>query len=114
MENWLCYADPAQMRAVKEALHVATVPSCGLVCRDDEQNRVLEFCKACVEQEKSGSLYICGCPGTGKTLSINKIKESLVRWADEVGYNYISCSAQFWILEMHLYLFVVLLLCECR
>jgi hypothetical protein len=43
-------------------------------------------------------------------LSINKIKESLVRWADEVGYNYISCSAQFWILEMHLYLFVVLLM----
>ncbi|KAL6616401.1 hypothetical protein ACP70R_038671 [Stipagrostis hirtigluma subsp. patula] len=78
--------DPAQMRAVKEALHVATVPSCGLVCRDDEQRRVLEFCKACVEQERGGSLYVCGCPGTGKTLSINKvIKESLVRWADEMG-----------------------------
>ncbi|KAK3163625.1 hypothetical protein QOZ80_1AG0006100 [Eleusine coracana subsp. coracana] len=77
--------DPAQMRAVKEALHFATVPSCGLVCREDEQNRVLEFCKACVEQEKAGSLYVCGCPGTGKTLSINKVKGSLLRWADEVG-----------------------------
>ncbi|CAL4946511.1 unnamed protein product [Urochloa decumbens] len=77
--------DPAQMRAVKEALHVATVPSCELVCRDNEQRRVFDFCKACVEQEKAGSLYICGCPGTGKTLSVNKIKDSLVRWADEVG-----------------------------
>ncbi|KAG2593055.1 hypothetical protein PVAP13_5NG632035, partial [Panicum virgatum] len=62
--------DPAQMRAVKEALHVATVPSCELICRDNEQRHVFEFCKACVEQEKAGSLYICGCPGTGKTLSI--------------------------------------------
>ncbi|CAL4973051.1 unnamed protein product [Urochloa decumbens] len=77
--------DPAQMRAVKEALHVATVPSCELVCRDNEQRRVFDFCKACVEQEKAGSLYICGCPGTGKTLSVNKIKDSLVRWADEMG-----------------------------
>ncbi|CAO1942332.1 unnamed protein product [Urochloa humidicola] len=77
--------DPAQMRAVKEALHVATVPSCELVCRDNEQRRVYDFCKACVEQEKAGSLYICGCPGTGKTLSVNKVKESLARWADEMG-----------------------------
>ncbi|CAL4996388.1 unnamed protein product [Urochloa decumbens] len=77
--------DPAQVRAVKEALHVATVPSCELVCRDNEQRRVFDFCKACVEQEKAGSLYICGCPGTGKTLSVNKVKESLARWADEMG-----------------------------
>ncbi|KAF8775276.1 hypothetical protein HU200_004681 [Digitaria exilis] len=77
--------DPAQMRAVKEALHLGTVPSCELVCRDNEQRRVFEFCKACVEQEKAGSMYVCGCPGTGKTLSINKVMESLAHWADEVG-----------------------------
>nr|CAB3504417.1 unnamed protein product [Digitaria exilis] len=51
---------PAQMRAVKEAIHVATVPSCELVCRDYEQRRVFEFCKAYAE-------------------------ESLVHWADEIG-----------------------------
>nr|CAB3474855.1 unnamed protein product [Digitaria exilis] len=73
------------MRAVKEALHLGTVPSCELVCRDNEQRRVFEFCKACVEQEKAGSMYVCGCPGTGKTLSINKVMESLAHWADEVG-----------------------------
>lgn len=66
---------------------MATVPSSELVCRDNELRRVLELCKACVEQEKAGSLYVCGCPGTGKTLSINKIKDSLVCWADEVCYN---------------------------
>ena len=70
---------------------MATVPSSELVCRDNELRRVLEFCKASVEQEKAGSLYVCGCPGTGKTLSINKIKDSLVCWADEVCYNNSSC-----------------------
>jgi cell division control protein 6 len=83
------------MRAVKEALHVATVPSSELVCRDNELRRVLELCKACVEQEKAGSLYVCGCPGTGKTLSINKIKDSLVCWADEACYNNSSCFTAF-------------------
>ncbi|KAF5470454.1 hypothetical protein F2P56_010968 [Juglans regia] len=77
--------DTEQMRAVKEALHVSTAPST-IVCREDEQRRVLEFCKACVEQEKAGSLYICGCPGTGKSLSMEKVKQLLVDWAKEVGH----------------------------
>jgi cell division control protein 6 len=71
---------------------VATVPSSELVCRDNELRRVLEFCKVCVQQEKAGSLYVCGCPGTGKTLSINKVKDSLVCWADEVCYDNSSRS----------------------
>ncbi|XP_062172760.1 cell division control protein 6 homolog B [Alnus glutinosa] len=77
--------DAEQMRAVKEALHVSTAPST-IVCREEEQRRVLEFCKACVEQEKAGSLYVCGCPGTGKSLSIEKVKQLLVDWAKEAGH----------------------------
>ncbi|KAK9279784.1 hypothetical protein L1049_013466 [Liquidambar formosana] len=76
--------DTKQMSAVKEVLHVSTAPST-VVCREDEQNRVLEFCKACVEQEKAGSLYACGCPGTGKSLSIEKVKQLLLDWATEAG-----------------------------
>ncbi|PKU71486.1 cell division control protein 6 homolog isoform X1 [Dendrobium catenatum] len=72
------------MKAVKQALHVATVPS-SVVCREVEQKKVIEFCKACIEQEKAGSIYVCGCPGTGKTLSINKVKEQLLSWSKEVG-----------------------------
>ncbi|KAL0667358.1 hypothetical protein Bca4012_030062 [Brassica carinata] len=59
--------DDDQMKAVKEALHVSTAPST-VVCREDEQRRALEFVKGCMEQNKAGSLYICGCPGTGKSL----------------------------------------------
>lgn len=71
------------MRAAKEALHVSTAPAT-VLCREEEQMRVLEFCKACVEQEKAGSLYVCGCPGTGKSLSMEIVKQLLVDWAKEV------------------------------
>ncbi|XP_031385173.1 cell division control protein 6 homolog B [Punica granatum] len=76
--------DPHHMSAVKEALHVSTVP-CSIVCREDEQQRVLDFCKGCIEQEKAGSLYVCGCPGTGKSLSMEKVKQNLLEWARDAG-----------------------------
>ncbi|MCI01521.1 cell division control protein 6 [Trifolium medium] len=61
---------------------MSTAPST-MVCREEEQNVVLGFCKGCVEHEKAGSLYICGCPGTGKTLSMEKVKLNLRNWAIE-------------------------------
>lgn len=79
------FIDSEQMKAVKEAMHVSTAPP-NIVCREGEQKRVLEFCQACVEQEKAGSLYVCGCPGTGKSLSMEKVKQLLFHWANEV-YN---------------------------
>ncbi|KAI3507880.1 hypothetical protein L1887_22875 [Cichorium endivia] len=76
--------DSEQLSAVKEALHVSTAPSM-TVCREDEQKRIVEFCKQCVEQDKAGSLYVCGCPGTGKSLSMENVKGSLAVWAKETG-----------------------------
>ncbi|XP_055832804.1 cell division control protein 6 homolog B-like [Solanum dulcamara] len=77
--------DMEQLNAVKEALHVSRAPS-NLVCREVEHNRILEFCKQAVEQDKAGSLYICGCPGTGKSLSMEKVNKVLVNWAEESGF----------------------------
>ncbi|XP_057954707.1 cell division control protein 6 homolog B isoform X2 [Malania oleifera] len=77
--------DADHMSAVKEALHVSTAPST-IVCREDEQKRVLDFCKTCVEQEKAGSLYVCGCPGTGKSLLMDKVKQLLIDWTKEAGF----------------------------
>ncbi|KAI8523606.1 hypothetical protein RHMOL_Rhmol13G0087300 [Rhododendron molle] len=82
--NEMCI-DTEQLRAVKEALHVSSMPST-VVCREDDQKRVLEFCKQCIEHEKAGSLYVCGCPGTGKSLSIERVKVSLLDWAKEAGF----------------------------
>lgn len=74
-----------QLSVVKDSLHVSKAP-CTLVCREDEQERVLQFCKQCIEQEKAGSLYVCGCPGTGKSLSMERVKESLIKWVKEVSW----------------------------
>ncbi|XP_076910681.1 cell division control protein 6 homolog B-like [Bidens hawaiensis] len=76
--------DSEQLSAVKEALHVSTAPSM-IVCREDEQRRIVEFCKQSIEQQKAGSLYICGCPGTGKSLSMENVKGCLNVWAKETG-----------------------------
>ncbi|KAL1195713.1 Cell division control protein-like protein [Cardamine amara subsp. amara] len=76
--------DDEQMKAVKEALHVSKAPST-VVCREDEQRRVFEFVKGCMEQKKAGSLYICGCPGTGKSLSMEKVRQQAEDWANQEG-----------------------------
>ncbi|XP_010543051.1 PREDICTED: cell division control protein 6 homolog B-like [Tarenaya hassleriana] len=77
--------DDAQFKAVKEALHVSKTPP-NIVCREDEQKRVFEFVKSCIEQQKAGSLYMCGCPGTGKSLSMEKIKQQVDDWSKQAGY----------------------------
>ncbi|KAK9727147.1 hypothetical protein RND81_05G261400 [Saponaria officinalis] len=76
--------DAEQMRVVKEALHVSTPPP-NVVCREEEVEKVLNFCKSSVEKEKSGSLYVCGCPGTGKTMVMEKVKQTLFNWSSEVN-----------------------------
>ncbi|KAL9691533.1 hypothetical protein QQ045_011957 [Rhodiola kirilowii] len=73
----------SHMSVVKEALHVSKVPS-AILCREVEQNKILEFCKSCVEKEKAGSLYVCGCPMTGKSLSMEMVKQRLLEWAREI------------------------------
>ncbi|KNA05534.1 hypothetical protein SOVF_189460 [Spinacia oleracea] len=86
--------DSEQMRVVKEALHVSTMPS-SVVCREDESKKVLEFCKTSVERRKPGSLYLCGCPGTGKTMIMEKVKQSLLNWSNEVSSIHNVVSWQF-------------------
>ncbi|XP_057805085.1 cell division control protein 6 homolog B-like isoform X1 [Salvia miltiorrhiza] len=83
-QTWDPRAEETQLRAVNEALHVSTAPT-NVVCRENEQNRILDFCKKCVKEEKAGSLYVCGCPGTGKTLSMKKVQVMLVDWANKEG-----------------------------
>ncbi|KAM2127207.1 hypothetical protein ACFX1R_007137 [Malus domestica] len=83
--------DVKQISEAKEALHVSTVPST-VSCREDEQKRVLEFLKQCIEQEKAGSLYVCGCPGTGKSLSIEKVKQALAG-LEEPDVLALNCSS---------------------
>ncbi|KAG5129516.1 hypothetical protein JHK84_035913 [Glycine max] len=63
------------------ALHLSTALS--FVCREEEKNMVLEFCKGCIEHQKAGNLYIYRFPETGKSLSMEKVKDKLLDWAKE-------------------------------
>ncbi|XP_010487275.1 PREDICTED: cell division control protein 6 homolog B-like [Camelina sativa] len=84
LSNWNLRDEEQKMRAVKEALHVSKAPST-IVCRDDEQRRILDFVKGCIDQRKAGSLYICGCPGTGKSLSMEKVVQQVSDWSQQEG-----------------------------
>ncbi|XP_042013115.1 cell division control protein 6 homolog B-like isoform X2 [Salvia splendens] len=95
-QNWNP-RDETQRRAANEALHVSTAQM-NVVCRENEQNRILDFCKKCIKEEKAGSLYVCGCPGTGKTLSMEKVKVMLADWENEECIQYpdvlpINCTS---------------------
>lgn len=76
--------DSSQILAVKAALHLSAVPTT-VICREEELKKVFEFCKMCIEKKKVGSMYVCGCPGTGKSLLLEKVKFLSIEWAKEVG-----------------------------
>ena len=48
------------------------------VGREAECERVWSYCNGCLESGQSGSLYISGCPGSGKTMLVNEILDKLL------------------------------------
>ncbi|KMZ58525.1 Cell division control, Cdc6 [Zostera marina] len=99
--------DPLHIKSVKEALHVSNTPTT-VACREQEQNKVLQFCKSSVQSQNSGSLYVCGLPGTGKTLSIEATNHLLFSWTKEAGLQLpqllaINCTVLF-LTQYHDYL----------
>ncbi|GBG76524.1 hypothetical protein CBR_g22272 [Chara braunii] len=76
----LCLADDEGHRRTLAALHLSSMPS-EILCRDRERREVLEMCKHAVQQQKATAMYICGCPGTGKTLTMEELKKNVPQWA---------------------------------
>ncbi|KAG0614152.1 hypothetical protein M758_6G155000 [Ceratodon purpureus] len=82
-----CSWDPtegAHILAVKKALHLSAIPS-SVICRDNEQEKVISFCKSSILQQVPGSMYVCGVPGTGKSLTMEQVKLRSVTWAAEAN-----------------------------
>eukprot|EP01112_Ceratiomyxa_fruticulosa_P016663 TRINITY_DN5073_c0_g1_i1.p1 TRINITY_DN5073_c0_g1~~TRINITY_DN5073_c0_g1_i1.p1 ORF type:complete len:447 (-),score=77.21 TRINITY_DN5073_c0_g1_i1:135-1475(-) len=48
--------------------------------RDEEIDYIVNFWKSHVEDKEAGSLYVCGKPGVGKTLSINAAYSKVCEW----------------------------------
>ncbi|XP_023244751.1 cell division control protein 6 homolog [Centruroides sculpturatus] len=77
-------------REAKKALH-SSVPVRFLE-RDVESQQILEFLRNCLENKQSGSLYISGAPGTGKTACLTRLFESReVKRPFE--YVYVNCMS---------------------
>ncbi|KAG6554439.1 hypothetical protein Mapa_004356 [Marchantia paleacea] len=76
--------DSSHVLAVKTALHLSAMPET-VLCRESEQTCVIDFCKTCIVEQRAGSLYICGCPGTGKSLIMEKIRFLCNTWSAQAG-----------------------------
>lgn len=55
----------------RQALHTSTPGS--IFCRDKELAVIEDFMRPLIENKKSGSMYISGRPGTGKTACVTHI-----------------------------------------
>ncbi|KAJ7525859.1 hypothetical protein O6H91_17G070500 [Diphasiastrum complanatum] len=77
-------SESTQFLALRTAFHLSAVPNT-LLCREAEFKKVMEFCKDCISSQKAKSLYICGCPGSGKSLTLEKVRQQIADWAKEVG-----------------------------
>ncbi|XP_078326574.1 cell division control protein 6 homolog [Crassostrea virginica] len=59
----------------KQTFHTAKPDR--LVGREKEVEEISKFVRGCVSQKTSGSLYISGAPGTGKTASLSHILDNI-------------------------------------
>ncbi|CAI5472369.1 unnamed protein product [Closterium sp. Yama58-4] len=79
----------------------AAEDSCGLVqirCRDAQRDQIVAFCRDHATNGRAGSLYVCGCPGTGKTLMLSQVAKEVSTWTNAVGQPlcvpvYVNCMA---------------------
>lgn len=83
-------------------LHVANTPDC-LPCRDKQFSDIFNFVETNLKNQTGGCMYVCGVPGTGKTLTVRQVvlclKESI---ADKLvpAFKYIEVNA-FQVTEPH-------------
>lgn len=75
--------DQQALQTALEALHPSKAPRV-MKQRATEFNRVLEFIVCSATDPSGGSLYLCGCPGTGKTQTMAHVQAEVRRMAAEV------------------------------
>ena len=72
----------SQMTALaKSVLHTSTAPS-AVMCRETERKQVLDLLKKSLKTKRSGSVYVCGLPGTGKSLTVSEAEQVARAWGD--------------------------------
>ena len=66
----------APTRAAYQAFHLSVVPT-ALKCRSQEMTTITSFIDTAVTSRQGDSLYLCGAPGTGKSLTLDWILRKL-------------------------------------
>ncbi|KNC87403.1 hypothetical protein, variant [Sphaeroforma arctica JP610] len=66
----------------RRMLHVSAVPD-NLPCRENEFAEIYGFAEGHITGRESGSMYISGVPGTGKTATVHEVMRQLKSSADE-------------------------------
>ena len=75
---------PAHLSIAKSVLHASMGnPAPGSVrCRETERKSVIDLILKCLKNRRSGSMYVCGLPGTGKSLTISEAEKAVRCWGD--------------------------------
>jgi Cdc6-like AAA superfamily ATPase len=69
------------------------VPDSITLCRDSERALVKSFCEERLSAGLSGSIYISGVPGTGKTLTLREVEITVRQWEQPPAVVSINCMA---------------------
>ena len=51
-------------------------------CRERERRKVVDIIQGCLKKRRSGSVYVCGLPGTGKSLTVSQAEKMIRCWGD--------------------------------
>ena len=74
-------SDASMVAQVKSALHTSTAPG-GVRCREAERKRVVDIIQRSLKSGRSASVYVCGLPGTGKSLTVSEAEKVARSWGD--------------------------------
>ncbi|KAK2918519.1 cell division control protein 6 homolog [Channa argus] len=85
------FAEKSKFQSVKQALHTA-VPE-RLLSRESERASICSFLEEKVLQRLSGSLYISGAPGTGKTACLNCVLQEMKSELSSVQTVVVNCMS---------------------
>eukprot|EP00466_Bigelowiella_natans_P017172 jgi/Bigna1/142783/aug1.73_g17491 len=77
---------------LREVLRTSTPPE-SVCCRNSEQSQIRNFLAASLENKHGDSLYICGSPGTGKSLCVGKVCREVLAANSSLNVNLVEINA---------------------
>ncbi|KRX94662.1 Cell division control protein 6 -like protein, partial [Trichinella pseudospiralis] len=80
--------DESVLKAMKMLRFTAKLE---VYCREKEIDQISTFITNCIKNESSGSLYIAGYPGTGKTMSVTAVMNQAKKTHENVNVVFLNC-----------------------